>query len=668
MKSLFDLIRFLLVLSAFGLIPHLVLAEDAPLKLTIDATAEGKPISPDLIGVFYEDLSYAADGGLYAELIQNRSFEFGPADHEGWNALTGWDVIKPEEGRARVIIDTGLPIDPNNPHYAVLGVAAAGETVGLRNYGYDGIALKAGAAYGFSAFAIQLADAPGPLRVALEDADGEVLAETTLPPATGRWEKYEATLTPDADCDDARLIVTASHPGRLGLDMVSLFPADTFRGHPNGLRPDLAQAVADLKPRFVRFPGGCLVHGDGLDNIYHWKHTVGPVERRKTQRNIWNYHQSFGLGYYEYFRWCEDMDAEPMPIVAAGVTCQNSGAGVSRRWGQGQRAIPTEDMPAYVQDVLDLIEFANGPTDSKWGAVRAEMGHPEPFGLKYLGVGNEDRITDEFAERFEMIFDAVREKHPEVTVIGTSGPWPDGEDYDRGWALIRQLGVALVDEHSYKPPQWFWDNLDRFDDHDRDGAKVYLGEWAAHDDGRRPTLRAALAEAAYLTSLERNGDVVVMSSYAPLFAKRGHTHWNPDLIYFDNQRFYPTISYHVQKLFGHHAGDEYLGQVDGVDVAQTQLASSVVRDRQTGDVIIKLVNAEPDAAAVDVTLAGADGFAGEATLLTLAGDDLDRTNAAGAPDPVLPEETRVSVDEHFSLTLPPHSFSVVRLHRPPGVH
>jgi alpha-L-arabinofuranosidase len=440
--------------------------------------------------------------------------------------------------------------------------------------------------------------------------------------------------------------------------MISLFPEKTFKLRPNGLRADLAQVIADLKPRFMRFPGGCLVHGDGLDNIYHWKNTIGPVEQRKGQPNIWQYHQSAGLGYFEYFQFCEDIGAKPLPVVAAGVCCQNSGARITKKWGQGQQGLPMEQMPAYIQDVLDLIEYANGPATSAWGAKRAAAGHPEPFHLQYLGVGNEDHITPVFRERFRMIHDAVRKHHPEITVIGTVGPSPDGEDYDKGWQIANELRVAMVDEHYYKPPHWFWENLRRYDSYDRGKAKVYLGEYAAHDDKRRSTLRSAIAEAAYLTSLERNGDIVAMASYAPLLAKHGHTHWSPNLIYFDNTAVFPTINYHVQQMFSHHAGDTYLT----TNVADApDFTASTVRDTATGDLIIKLVNGANSARPVHVAINGAGMLPNEATRVFLAGNDPSATNEPAGSSLSIPITTTLRIAPEFDCEAPANSLTVIRI-------
>ena len=521
--------------------------------VSVDLGQPGRKISPDLFGIFFEDINYSADGGLYAELIQNRSFEYTPGDRKDWNSLTCWEWVERDGGKGTLAVDTKLPLHENNPHHAVLTVRAGGGEVGLRNSGFDGIVLKAGEIYDFSLFARQIEGVGGPLAVRLEGNEGEVLGEATLPAPGVDWKKQSAAIRAAKSATDARLVLTTSAPGRLALDMISLFPRKTFHNRPNGLRPDLAQVIADMKPRFIRFPGGCVAHGDGLDNIYRWKQTIGPVEQRKAQRNIWRYHQTMGLGYFEYFQFCEDIGAKPLPVVAAGVCCQNAGNYIPGD-PKGQQGLPMDEMPNYVQEVLDLIEWANGPATSKWGAMRAAAGHPDSFKLEYLGVGNEDHITPGFKERFTMLQKAIKARHPEITLIGTVGPAAAGPDFDNGWMFARQSRLDMVDEHYYMQPEWFLDNLQRYDSYDRSGPKVYLGEYAS----RGNTLFNALSEAAYMTSLERNGDVVWLSSYAPLLAKTGHTQWHPDLIYFDNNSIMLTANYHVQRLYGINAGDTWL--------------------------------------------------------------------------------------------------------------
>lgn len=514
--------------------------------VTVQAGQPGKKISPDLMGIFFEDINYSADGGLYAELSQNRSFEYSSADRREWNPLTAWELVQRGGGKGQVTVETANALNTNNPHYAVLTVEQGGSGVGLMNSGFDGIALKAGERYNFSCFARRQSGENLPLSVTLESKTGTVLGTATLKPLAKDWLQYSATIQATGSDPDARLVIATKGTGAVALDMVSLFPVKTFRNRPNGLRADLAQVLADIKPRFVRFPGGCVAHGDNLHNTYPWKNTIGPVENRKAMRNLWGYHQTMGLGYLEYFQFCEDIGAKPLPVVAAGVECQFSGG--------KQECIPMENMGAYIQDVLDLIEWANGPVSSPWGAKRALAGHPQPFNLQYLGVGNEDAVTPEFKERFTMIERAIKAKYPNIVVIGSSGPAPSGTDFEEGWKFSKQLNLKMVDEHYYMPPQWFLDNVKRYDSYDRTQPKVYLGEYASKGN----TMFNALSEAAYMTGLERNGDIVQFASYAPLLAKANRTQWNPDLIYFNNTSIVPTTSYYVQQLYGQNAGDTYL--------------------------------------------------------------------------------------------------------------
>lgn len=529
---------------------------DAP-TVVIEVGAKGKAISPDLFGIFFEDLNYAADGGLYPEQVQNRSFEYSRGDNSDWHGLSYWRLLKSEEGAVEVAVEEAAPLNPNNPHYAVLAVERTGPRNGLLNEGFDGIVVKKDETYDVSLFARVLAGSPKRLAVRVETKKGELLGQTEFDGLETQWTKHMGSLAARADSADARLVVLVEGVGRIGLDMVSLFPRKTFKNRPNGLRADLARVIADLKPKFMRFPGGCLVHGDGLENMYRWKDTIGPLEQRKAQRNIWRYHQTLGFGYFEYFQFCEDIGAKPIPIVPAGVCCQNSGNYLDLV-PKGQQGVPMEHMPAYVQEVLDLIEYANGSADSEWGSKRAAAGHPEPFGLKHLGVGNEDVISETFKVRYKMINDAVKAKYPEIVVIGTTGPFTDGRDYDEGWKFAREQNLPMVDEHGYKSPDWYWHNLARFDAYERGSALVYLGEYAAHERNRANTLRSALAEAAYMTGLERNGDLVRFSSYAPLLAKQRRSQWRPDLIYFDNTTVTPSINYYAQKLFSVNHGDAYL--------------------------------------------------------------------------------------------------------------
>ncbi|NBH68462.1 alpha-L-arabinofuranosidase C-terminal domain-containing protein [Phocaeicola sartorii] len=636
-----------------------------PVTATIKVDAgQVKPISEHLVGIFFEDINYAADGGLYAELIQNRDFEYSVKDgsREGWDNGYAWSV-RQLEGASTVTIASENPLHENNPHYAVLQVKPG---VTLQNDGFDGISLKKGERYDFSLFArLPENSKGGKILVRLLDQAGKEVAQSAVHVSSKEWKQQRTVLIANADVHAAVLSLEPKLTGTVHLDMISLFPQNTFKGRKNGLRADLAQTLADLHPRFVRFPGGCVAHGDGVDNIYDWKGSIGALEERKPLRNLWGYHQTRGLGYHEYFLFCEDMGAEPVPVVAAGVPCQNSGTCSHHSVGElgcgGQQGgIPMEEMPQYVQDVLDLIEYANGDAKKTvWGKKRAQAGHPRPFNLKYIGIGNEDLITDIFEERFTMIFNAVKEKYPEVTVIGTVGPFYEGSDYEEGWKFASKIGIPMVDEHYYNTPGWFINNQDFYDRYDRNKAKVYLGEYAAHLPGRPNNIETALAEALYLTSVERNADVVTMTSYAPLLAKEGHTQWNPDLIYFNNTEVKPTVGYYAQQMYGQNVGSEYIASsvtLDNTqDAVEKRIGVSVVRDGKTGDMIVKLVNLLPVAVNAQVELPSLEGMDTTAVKTVLAGKPTDKQTR--------PVSGTMEVSEKFGYELPAYSFTVIRINK-----
>lgn len=559
------------------------LASPVKATLTVDAS-DSKAISDKLVGVFFEDISRAADGGLYAELMQNGDFEYTAADHGGWSATTAWKSSKP------ITIATDKPLSSNNPHYAVM------QRDTLFNIGWEGIPGNQ-QCYDFSIFARTIDNAKNQLDVALVSPEGVVLAQDRLKIVGQQWKQYTLQLSTDLKkvvgrLDGCQLRLVARKDGKLAVDMVSLFPHETFKGH--GLRKDLAEAIAALHPKFVRFPGGCMSHGQGLDNIYHWNETVGPLQDRKPDKNIWGYHQTRGLGFFEFFQFCEDIGAEPLPVLAAGVPCQNSAPDQNGFGGQ-QGGIPMSDMPAYCQEILDLIEWANGdPATSKWAKMRADAGHPEPFNLKYIGIGNEDIISTTFEERYEMICKAIKQKYPNIIVCGTVGPFHDpSADYVEGWKFAKAHHniIDMVDEHYYESPGWFMHHQNYYDDYDRKGPKVYLGEYAS----RTRTVESALVEAMHLCSLQRNGDVVAMSSYAPLLCKEGYANWNPDMIYFNNDTITSlTPSYYTQLLFGTHSGDRYVASRLSLpeDIAY-RVAASVVKDTKTGRTYLTVVNALP---------------------------------------------------------------------------
>jgi len=610
---------------------------------------ERKAISNELIGIFFEDISYGADGGLYGELIQNRDFEYSAADRGGWHSLTAWELKG--EG-STVAIGTERPIHANNCHYATLSTSAVGAT--LENGGYDGIALKAGDLYDLSLMARKASGKSSKLLISLVGEEGETLASKSITVGNAEWKTLKATLKATKDAPKARLVIAPQTTGAVDIDMVSLFPRNTFKNRKNGLRADLAQVIADMKPKFVRFPGGCAAHGDGLDNMYLWKRSIGKLEERQHMPNIWNYHQTLGLGYYEYFLFCEDIGAEPLPVIPAAVPCQNSSHG-----GHGQQGgVPMDEMDAFIQDILDLIEWANGDAKTtKWGRVRAEAGHPKPFNLKYIGIGNEDLISNTFTERFNMIYDAVRAKHPEIIICGTVGPFYEGSDYEWGWKLAKEKEIPMVDEHYYVSPGWYIHNQDYYDHYDRNASEVYLGEYACHIAGRHNNIETALCEALHLTNVERNADIVRMTSYAPLLARHGHTNWNPDMIYFNSSRIDLTPGYYTQKIFGNNSGDQYITGKLSVesrrDDVRKRISTSTVYDSATGDLIIKLVNLLPVAVTTAVEVTDCDALSTTATCTVLTGKPADRT--------AVPTESTIDVAPQFSYEMPAYSFTTIRI-------
>ncbi|THV38497.1 alpha-L-arabinofuranosidase C-terminal domain-containing protein [Glycomyces buryatensis] len=528
-------------------------AQEAEASIEVDLSA-ATPISDDLYGLFYEDINHAADGGLYAELVQNRSFEFTTADEASYDALTAWEAVD-----GSVSVETANPLNENNATY----IRATAETA-LVNSGYNtGMALTAGASYDLSFWA---GGGDTQIQATLVDAENNPLSESVLVPtaADGEWAEYEAVLTADADSTSGRLMVTALDP--VNLDMISLFPQDTFMGRENGLRPDLAELIADLEPSFLRFPGGCIVNTgsfdpDSRERAYNWKDTVGPVEERLTNHNFWGYNQTYGLGYYEYFQFAEDLGADALPVVPVGTTgC-----------GDSPEITDPEQLDLWVQDTLDLIEFANGDADSEWGAVRAEMGHPEPFGLKYIGLGNEE-YKEQFYANYPAFHDAVREAYPDIEIIGNSGVDDSGDVFDRSWEFMREQGADKVDEHYYNDPAWFLSNNDRYDSYDREGPHVFIGEYAS----RGNSWWNALSEASYLTGVERNGDVIDMASYAPLLSNIDYVDWAPDMIWFDNHQSVASTSYEVQKLFSTNTGDEVLSStLDASPISSPDIAGGI---------------------------------------------------------------------------------------------
>ncbi len=627
--------------------------------------AGGKKISNELIGIFFEDISSSADGGICAELIQNGSFEYNVSERDGWGPGTAWKAIRPGHSLGYLEARQIDPLNENNPNYMRLHVERVGHYydfngwtgAGLQNDGFDGIKIAANAKFDFSAFFRNPDGVDKEVRVAVVQpgrgwrSQPTAILDTTFKVSGKDWKKYEITLTSKQACDSACLQILALTVGDIDIDMVSLYPQDTYKGH--GMRKDLAQALADLNPKFMRFPGGCVVHGggDGFWNTYHWKNTVGPKEQRKSLKNTWGYHQSMSVGYYEYFQFCEDLGMQPVPILPCGVSCQGTNGGWNMYPTQAQDACPMEDMDKWTQDALDLIEWANGDASTKWGKVRADAGHPAPFNLKYLGLGNEEKISPEFEERFKYMYNKIKAKYPDIVIVGTAGPGshPDNPDYKNGWRIAEEVGLPIIDEHYYEPRDYFLTNR-QYDSYPRNRkTKVYLGEYAAKDK----KLIDALAEGLYLLHVERNADVVVMTSYAPLFARKGATNWNPDLIYFDNHRPYLTCSYYVQQIFGQSSGDYYYGDCVKFNSNSNLLGQSVIYDSKTKKLFVKVCNAGGSAAQATIDLSRFKVNSG-AVKTTLSGNPNDENTYDRQP--VMPMKEDVSIKAKFTEKIEPYSF------------
>jgi len=644
-------------------------AADVPVRITVDTAAPGHAVSPRLHGIFFEDINYAADGGLYAELVQNRSFEHDEHFYSYGKVARG-------SAAGDLSIETADPLNAKNPHYLRLAVREPGKGFGIANYGFGGIALQQGENYFFSVRAradAAFATAHGALRAMLEDETGRPLGECQLENLGAAWAQLDGTIKSTATAAHARLVVLATAAGRVDLDVVSLFPEHTFKHRRNGLRADLAQMLADLHPAFMRFPGGCIVEGMDLPNRYQWKNSIGDIAERPENWNRWQdairgqtapqYYQTYGLGFFEYFQLCEDLGAEPLPILNCGMACEF----------QSKQTVPLDQLDPFVQDALDLIEFANGSADSPWGAKRAALGHPAPFNLKMLGVGNE-QWGDTYFERYPVFYRAIKAKYSAIQLVTSAGPGVDAGDYDRwklAWDKFKNGTPAdIVDEHYYRPPQWFLDHATRYDAQDRAGPKIFAGEFAAHDRARRNTLRAAIAEAAFMTGLVRNADIVAMSSYAPLFAKAGATQWVPDLIWFDNTRVYGSPSYYVQALFAGNRPDVALPvAVESAAPAAAPAAKPLPalfavagRDAHTAELILTVVNPFAEARTADLELRGATRVAPDARATVLASASADDENSFDTPRKVVPREEAVAVSgTAFSRMFPAQSLTILRL-------
>jgi alpha-L-arabinofuranosidase len=609
-------------------------------EITVFANKPVTDVSPTMWGVFFEDINFAADGGIYAELVKNRSFEFSLP-------MMGWRQLR-LEGDGRIMPTFYSPANTANPRFIQLVVDAPSGTFGILNEGFRGMGIKKDETYNFSVYARVYANANLKMKLELVTSAGTVIGNSEISGFTTDWKKYQVSFQATQTELNAQFRVLLTGKGTVDIDMVSLFPSNTWKNRSGGLRNDLVQMIADLKPGFVRFPGGCIVEGRDLTNRYQWKTTIGPVEERKLIMNRWNveiqnrqapdYFQSFGLGFFEYFQLAEDIGAEPLPIINCGMSCQfNAG-----------EVVPLNELNPYLQDALDLIEFANGDISSKWGKLRYSMGHPKPFNLKFIGVGNE-QWDEQYIERYKEFEKVLKSKHPEIKIVSGSGPSASGRLFDYAWSELKKLKPALIDEHYYMPPDWFFKNAGRYDNYDRKGIKVFAGEYAAHgrestESESRNSWYSALAEAAFMTGLERNAEVVNMASYAPLLAHVEAWQWRPDLIWFDNLNSIGTPNYYVQKLFSNYRGTQVIPVLTGGKplTGQDSLYASATIDKNAGKVYIKLVNASSIVRNAKINPGGLS-FGTDGVLVTLKSKGLYEYNSMSDPQHIFPTGKSVTI-------------------------
>ncbi|KQB44582.1 Alpha-L-arabinofuranosidase [Flavobacterium daejeonense] len=649
--------------AVFGLLLSSFLATAQKTNLTVDLTKSVAKIQPTMYGVFFEDINFAADGGLYAEMVKNRSFEFNVP-------LMGWS--QPNSSTHSMNKDSGIALpmqasaDRLNDDFCRITINND-KGYQIINEGFRGMGIKKDAKYNLSLKAANHNNAIKKIIIQFIDANKKVLGETSITPSSEKWKNYSAQLVATATEAKAQLKISFEGTGIIDLDMISLFPEETWKNRKNGLRKDIVKLLYDLKPGFIRFPGGCIVEGMTLDNRYQWKKTVGPVEDRETMINRWNvefknkqapdYFQSFGLGFYEYFQLSEDIGAQPLPILSCGIACQyNSG-----------ELVPMEELDTYVQDALDLIEFANGAVTTKWGKLRADMGHPNPFNLKFIGVGNE-QWGPQYIERYKVFAKAIKSKYPNITIVSGAGPSPDGAMFDYGWEELKKMNAEIVDEHYYKNPEWFKENAARYDKYDRNGPKVFAGEYAAHPKGVEDGFKennwlAALSESAFMTGLERNADVVHLTSYAPLMAHVEAFQWAPDMIWFDNLNAYGTANYYVQKMYSNNKGTDVLSITkDGKALTgQNDLYATAAKDVNQKELIVKLVNTSAKAQDLTINLSG-KGVESKGKMIVLTHEKLDDYNTLAEPTKIIPVEKEYkTAGKKAVVNVPAYSFVVLKL-------
>ncbi|MBN2013123.1 alpha-L-arabinofuranosidase [candidate division KSB1 bacterium] len=636
-------------------------------QITVDVSKPGVQISPTMYGIFFEDINFGADGGLYAELVKNRSFEFD-RPMRGWQELH----LAGSSGRIFVLRDENRP---RNPRFLRIRIEKTGDGFGLSNEGFRGIGIRDGASYRFHIDAGNVSGNISGLRIKLVGQDNRILAAGQIKNLGNDWQTYECELAANGTDPKAKLNIWIEGTGQLDIDMVSLFPKDTWKGRENGLRADLVQLLADMKPGFLRFPGGCIVEGFDLSQRYQWKNTIGDPGERVWNINRWNfefkhrptpdYYQSYGLGYYEFFLLAEDISAEPMPIITCGMACQFNTA----------ELVPMDQLAPYVQDALDLIEFANGTADTKWGKIRADMGHPAPFNMKMIGIGNE-QWGPQYIDRYKEFAKAIKAKYPDMKLIAATGSdatiFPNGQnEVDYLWSQWRILKPEIVDEHFYRSPKWFLENNNWYDNYERGASKVFVGEYASQSVGvaspdNSNSWKCALYEAAFMTGLERNADLVTMSCYAPLFGHEEAWQWRPNLIWFDNLSSYGSANYYVQKLFSLNAGTRLLAvntkDIPNFNDKTKALHISSTLDETAGEVIIKAVNVNETAIKSDINLKGSSASGKTATAIVLSSPSLDAENSLAEPTKIFPVEQSIQIKgSAFSYEFPAHSLTILRV-------
>jgi len=632
-------------------------------ELVVSMEDTGIKIQPTMYGIFFEDINFAADGGLYAEMIKNRSFEFTLPK-------TGW--VEPNSDRHSYNNESGFlsvikySDEGTNHNFARVSVKND-EGYVLINEGFRGMGVNEGAQYDFSVDAAKRSGDIQKIKLQVIDSLDNVLGETVVSPDSDSWKTYESTFKVSKTEMKARVKITFEGEGEIDLDMISLFPQDTWKGRKKGLRKDLVQLLDDMNPGFLRFPGGCIVEGRTLARRYQWKKTVGDIEDREILVNRWNtefahrptpdYYQSFGLGFFEYFQLSEDMGAEPLPILGCGIACQfNTG-----------ELVPMDELDPYVQDALDLIEFANGDTDTPWGQVRADMGHPEPFNMKYIGIGNE-QWGPAYIERYKVFQEAIKSKYPEIIIVSGSGPFPEGDYFEYGWEQLKQMNAEIVDEHYYKPPEWFRENADRYDSYDRNGPKVFAGEYAAQtvaiaSPDNKNNWESALSEAAFMTGLERNAEVVHLTSYAPLMAHADGWQWTPDMIWFNNLESFGTPNYQVQKMYSTNPGTDLLRITENGDkiIGKDGLYATAVKDVNTNELIIKVVNTSGQNQNLSIQVEGGS-ITTNVSVLTMGMDDLEAENSFEDPLKISPNGGSATMERNIlGVTIPAQAFSIYKV-------